>query len=68
MATIAAALRASFRATNSVAEHQARSVANHRAVLDALRRQDGAAARTAMNHVLDLTAHDLELDRDAAPF
>ncbi len=67
VATIAAALRASFRATNSVMEDQARSVANHRSVLQALRRQDGAEARAAMNRVLDLTAHDLELDRDVEP-
>ena len=60
VATIAAALRASFRATNSVTDDQARSVAAHRAVLDALRRRDGAGARAAMNAVLDNTEHDLD--------
>ncbi len=60
IASIAAALRASLRATNSVTDDQARSVATHRAVLDALRRRDGAAARAAMHAVLDNTAHDLE--------
>ena len=60
VATIAAALRASFRATNSVTDDQARSVAAHRAVLDAMRRRDGAGARAAMNAVLDNTEHDLD--------
>lgn len=59
VATIAAALRASLRATNSITADQARSVAAHRAVLDALRRRDGAGARAAMNAVLDNTEHDL---------
>ena len=60
VATIAAALRASFSATNSVTDDQARSVAAHRAVLDAMRRRDGAGARAAMNAVLDNTEHDLD--------
>ena len=59
VATIAAALRASLRATNSITTDQARSVAAHRAVLDALRRRDGAGARAAMNAVLDNTEQDL---------
>ena len=61
IATIAAAMRASFRATNSVSEDQARSLACHRAVLDALRRRDAPDARAAMLDVLALTEHDLEL-------
>ncbi len=60
VASIAAALRASFEATNSVSEDQIRSVATHRAVLEALRRRDGAGARAAMNAVLDNTEHDLD--------
>lgn len=60
VATIAAAMRASFRATNSVSGNQARSVAAHRAVLDALRRRDRDGARTAMHAVLDNTEHDLD--------
>ncbi len=60
VATIAAALRASLRATNSVTSDQARSVAAHRAVLDALRRRDRGGARAAMNAVLDNTEHDLD--------
>ncbi len=60
VASIAAALRASLRATNSVTADQARSVMAHRAVLDALRARDGARARAAMNAVLDNTEHDLD--------
>ena len=58
VASIAAALRASLRATNGVSD-TVRSLASHRAVLDALRRRDGAGARAAMDALLDDTRRDL---------
>ena len=60
IATIAAALRASFRVTNSVIEDQARAIERHRDVLARLRHHDGPGARAAMGLVLDLAEHDLD--------
>ena len=62
IATIAAALRASFRVTNSVIEDQARAIERHRDVLARLRHHDGPGARAAMDLVLDLAEHGLDLE------
>jgi GntR family galactonate operon transcriptional repressor len=56
-----AALNASFIVTNSFMERQARALAVHGRVLDAIRMRDTAGARAAMGRLLDLAAEDLHL-------
>lgn len=56
-----AALTASFNVTNSFMERQARALALHARVLDAIRTRDTAGARGAMGRLLDLAAEDLHL-------
>ena len=57
-----AALNASFSVTNSFLERQARALAVHGRVLEAIRLRDTAGARQAMGRLLDLAAEDLHVD------
>ena len=56
-----AALNASLSVTNTFMERQARALAVHGRVLDAVRLRDTAGARQAMERLLDLAAEDLHL-------
>ena len=57
-----AALNASFSVTNTFMERQARALAVHGRVLEAIRLRDTAGARQAMGRLLDLAAEDLHVD------
>ena len=57
--TIETTLKASFLLTTSLMENQSRTLAVHRDVMDCIRFRDAAAARSKMNHLLDLAQHDL---------
>lgn len=59
VSTIRAALGATFAVTNQLMASQTRGIAAHRQVLECIRLRDGAAARAAMNHLLDVSAIDL---------
>lgn len=56
-----AALNASLIVTNSFMQRQARALAVHGRVLEAVRQRDTAGARAAMGRLLDLAAEDLHL-------
>jgi GntR family transcriptional regulator, galactonate operon transcriptional repressor len=56
-----AALNASLNVTNSFMQRQARALAVHGRVLEAIRLRDTAGARAAMGRLLDLAAEDLHL-------
>jgi DNA-binding FadR family transcriptional regulator len=65
-ALIQAALRASFRLTNSNAAHYRKSLVRHREVLEAVEAGNGEAAEEAMTAVLTQTARDLDAQTRAA--
>ena len=57
--TIETALKASFLLTTTLMEDQSRTLFVHRDVMEFVRMRDGAGARAAMDHLLDVAAHDL---------
>ena len=57
--TIETALKASFRLTTSLMENQTRTLSVHKDVLESIRLRDTAGARSAMNRLLDVAAHEL---------
>lgn len=57
-----AALRATFMVTNPLMEAQSRALSAHRIVLEAIRVRDTAGAREGMNRLLDIAAHDLNVN------
>jgi GntR family transcriptional regulator, galactonate operon transcriptional repressor len=59
LGTIEAALRATFEVTNELMAAQKETLAVHGAVLEHVRLRDPAAARAAMNSLLDRAASDL---------